>query len=146
MSMPLFGKLLFYILKNVSVSSCFLMEIDEGRPQPSVFDDSVFGEYIGSLVQHTTSAWEPAVRTDVSQHRCRSAGVHGICHVTTTCGLCEQATMTRAQNSFVDEQLARIQTTMTPVVVFADHKTMAPRPASTYDLPRKKQNLPLGSH
>ena len=50
--------------------------------------------------------------------------------------------MTRAQNSFVDEQLARIQTTMTPVVVFADHKTIAPRPASTYDLPRKKQNLP----
>ena len=47
------------------------MEIDEGRPPPSVFDDSVFVEYIGSLVQHTTSAWEPAVRTDVSQHRCR---------------------------------------------------------------------------
>ena len=34
-----------------SVSSCFLMEIDKVCPQPSVFDDSIFGEYIGSLVK-----------------------------------------------------------------------------------------------
>ena len=34
---------------NVSVSSCFLMEIDKGCLQPSVFDESIFGEYIGSL-------------------------------------------------------------------------------------------------
>ena len=34
-----------------SVSSCFLMEIDKGCLQPSVFDDSICGEYIGSLVK-----------------------------------------------------------------------------------------------
>ena len=28
----------------------FLMEIDKGCLQPSVFDDSIFGKYIGSLV------------------------------------------------------------------------------------------------
>ena len=27
---------------SVIVSSCFVMEIDKGCPQPSVFDDSVF--------------------------------------------------------------------------------------------------------
>ena len=36
---------------KVSVSSCFLMEIDKGCLQPSVFDDPIFGEYIGSLVK-----------------------------------------------------------------------------------------------
>ena len=36
---------------KVSVSSCFLMEIDKGCLQPSVYDDSIFGEYIGSLVK-----------------------------------------------------------------------------------------------
>ena len=29
----------------------FLMEIDKGCLQPSIFDDSIFGEYIGSLVK-----------------------------------------------------------------------------------------------
>ena len=36
---------------DVSVSSCFLMEVDKGCPQPPVFGDSVFGEYNGTLVQ-----------------------------------------------------------------------------------------------
>ena len=107
---------------NASVSSCFLMKIDKGCPQPSVFDDSVFGEYIGSLVQNTTGAWELAVRTDLT------------------------STTNRAQNSFVDEQLARIQTNHDDsCCCFADHKTMQLRPASTYDLAREKQNLPHGS-
>ena len=37
---------------KVGTSSCFLMEIDKGCLQPSTFDDSIFGEYIGSLVQN----------------------------------------------------------------------------------------------
>ena len=36
---------------KVGTSSCFLMEIDKGCLQPSIFDDSIFGEYIGSLVK-----------------------------------------------------------------------------------------------
>ena len=42
------------------------------------------GEYIGSLVKNAAGAWEPAVKTNVSQNRCRVFGkVHGgICHVT----------------------------------------------------------------
>ena len=36
---------------KVGVSSCFLMEIDKGCLQPSISDDSIFGEYIGSLVK-----------------------------------------------------------------------------------------------
>ena len=36
---------------KVGVSSCFLMEIDKGCLQPTVFDYSIFGEYIGSLVK-----------------------------------------------------------------------------------------------
>ena len=35
---------------KIGTSSCFLMEIDKGCLQPSIFDDSIFGEYIGSLV------------------------------------------------------------------------------------------------
>ena len=59
---------------KVSVSSCFLMEIDRGFLQPSVFDDSIFGEYIGSLVKNAAVIWEPAVKTNVSQNRCRVFG------------------------------------------------------------------------
>ena len=54
---------------KVSVSSCSLIEIDKGCLQPSVFDDSIFGEYIGSLVKSAAGAWEPAVKTNVSQNR-----------------------------------------------------------------------------
>ena len=47
------------------------MEMDKGCLQPSIFDDSIFGEYIGSLVKNAVGNWEPAVKTNVSQNRCR---------------------------------------------------------------------------
>ena len=47
------------------------MEIDKGCPQPPVFDDSMFGEYLGIRVQNRERAWEHALKTDVSQRRCR---------------------------------------------------------------------------
>ena len=50
------------------------MEIDRGCLQPSVFDDSIFGEYIGSLLKNTAGIWELAVKTNVSQNRCRVFG------------------------------------------------------------------------
>ena len=56
---------------SLGVGSCFLMEIDKWCPQPLVFDGSIFGEYLGTLVQNKDGAWEPAVKTDVSQPRCR---------------------------------------------------------------------------
>ena len=34
--------------------------------QPPVFDDSKFGEYLGTLVQNEDSSWVPAVITDVN--------------------------------------------------------------------------------
>ena len=47
----------------------------------------------------------------------------------------ERATMNRAQNSFVDEQLARIQSAHDELRCYlADHKTVQIRPATTYDL------------
>ena len=50
------------------------MEIDKGCLQQSVFDDSIFGEYIGSLVKNAAGAWEPALKTNVSQNRYRVFG------------------------------------------------------------------------
>ena len=47
------------------------MEVDKGCLQPSVFDDSISGEYIGSLVKNAAGSWEPAVKTNVSQNRFR---------------------------------------------------------------------------
>ena len=58
---------------KVSVSSCFLMEIDKGCLQPSVFDDSIFREYIGSLVKNAAGIWEPAVKT-----QCQSKPLSGV--------------------------------------------------------------------
>ena len=59
----------------------------------------------------------------------RSEKVHG------GIWLHKQATMNRAQNSFVDEQLAQIQSAHDELrCYFADHKTMQMRPATTYDL------------
>ena len=91
---------------KVSVSSCFVMEIDKGCLQPSVFDDSIFGEYTGSLLKNAAGVWEPAVKTNVSQNRCRVFGRSPWWDL--SCDddvwLHEQATMNRAQNSFVDEQ------------------------------------------
>ena len=52
----------------------------------------------------------------------------------------EQATMNRAQNSFVDEQLAQLQSAHDELrCYFADHKTMQIRPATTYDLSDKSR-------
>ena len=64
------------------------MEIDKWCPQPLVFDDSIFGEYLGTLAQNKDGAWEPALKTDVSQTRCRviSKSPCGICDVTMMCG------------------------------------------------------------
>ena len=42
---------------KVGTSSGFLMEIDKGCLQPSIFDDSIFGEYIGSLVKNAVGNW-----------------------------------------------------------------------------------------
>ena len=76
------------------------MEIDKGCLQPSVFDDSIFGENIGS-------SWELAVKINVSQNRCRvfrkSPWLNLSCD--DDVWLREQATMNRGQNSFVDEHL-----------------------------------------
>ena len=53
----------------------------------------------------------------------------------------EQATMNRAQNSFVDEQLAQIQSAHDELrCYFADHKTMQIRPVTTYDLSEKAES------
>ena len=52
----------------------------------------------------------------------------------------EQASMNRAQNSFVDEQLAQVQSAHDELrCSFADHKTMQIRPATTYDLSDKSR-------
>ena len=92
---------------KVSVSSCFLMEIDKGCLQPSVFDKSIFGEYM----KNAAGTWERAVKTKVSQNRYRVFEKSPWWNLSCddVVWLREQATMNRAQNSFVDEQLAQIQ-------------------------------------
>ena len=106
------------------------------------FDDSIFGEYIGSLVQNAVGNWELAVKTNVSQNRCRVFRKSPWWNL--SCDddvwLCEQATMNRAQNSFVDDQLEQVQSAHDELrCFFADHKTMQIRPATTYDLPDKSR-------
>ena len=52
----------------------------------------------------------------------------------------EQATMNRAQNLSVDEQLEQVQSAHDELrCYFADHKTMQIRPATTYDLSDKSR-------
>ena len=124
------------------------MEFDKGCLQPSVSDDSIFGEYIGSLVKNAVSNWEPAVKTNVSQNRFRVFRKSPWWNL--SCDddvwLREQATMNRAQNSCVYEQLEQVQSAHDELrCYFADHKTMQIRSATTYDLSDKKQNLSLGS-
>ena len=118
------------------------MEIDIGCPQPSVYDDSIFGEYIGSLVKNAAGVCELAVKTSVSQNRCRVFGKSPWWDL--SCDddvwLYEQATMNRAQHSFVDEQLQQVQSAHDELrCYFADHKTMQIRPATTYDLSDKRR-------
>ena len=118
------------------------MEIDKGCLQPSIFDDSIFGEYIGSLVKNAVGNWEPAVKTNVSQNRCRVFWKSPWWNLSSDddVWLREQATRNRAQNSFVDEQLEQVQSTHDELrCYFADHKTMQIRPATTYDLSDKSR-------
>ena len=109
---------------KVSVSSCFLMEIDRGCLQPSVFDDSIFAEYIGSLVKNTAGIWDFAVKTNVSQNRCRVFGKSP--WLDFSCDddvwLHQQATMNRAQNSFVDEQLVQYSQHTTNIAVVSQRQ------------------------
>ena len=64
----------------------------------------------------------------------------GFCHVTMMYGSMSKATMNRAQNSFVDEQLEHIQSAHDELrCYFADHKTMQIRPATTYELSDKSR-------
>ena len=58
---------------KVGTSSRFLMEIDKECLQPSVFDDSIFGEYCGSLVKNAVGSWEPAVK-----NQCQSKPLSGV--------------------------------------------------------------------
>ena len=41
---------------SISAGCCFLMEIDKGCVQPLVFDDSIFGECLGIIVQNKDGA------------------------------------------------------------------------------------------
>ena len=82
------------------------------------------------------------MKTNVSQNRCRVFGKSPWWDL--SCDddvwLHEQATMNRAQNSFVDEQLAQIQSAHDELrCYFADHKTMQIRPVTTYDLSDKSR-------
>ena len=52
---------------KVGVSSCFLMEIHKGCLQPSIFDGSIFVEYIGSLVKNAVGNCELAVKPNQCQ-------------------------------------------------------------------------------
>ena len=54
---------------NVSVGSCFLMEIDIGCPQPPVYDDSSFGEYLGTIAQNNNGTLEPALEPPLDKRR-----------------------------------------------------------------------------
>ena len=97
---------------------------------------------MGTLVKNAARAWELAVKTDVSQIRCRVFGKSPWWDLSY-----EQATMNRAQNSFVDEQLAHIQSAHGGLrCYFADHKTMHILPASTYDLTAKSRICLLDLH
>ena len=64
----------------------------------------------GTLVQNEYGAWEPALKTDVSQHRCRVISKSPCWNL--PCDddvwLHEQATLNRAQNRLLDEQLVQI--------------------------------------
>ena len=80
------------------------------------------------------------MKTNVTQNRCRVFRKSPWWNL--SCDddvwLREQATMIRAQHSFVDEQLEQVQSAHDELrCYFADHKTMEIRPATTYDLSDK---------
>ena len=125
-----------FVFSKVSVSSCFLMEIDKGCLQPSVFDDSIFGDYFGTLVKNAAGAWEHAVKTDVRQKICRVLGKSPWWDLSCTMMF---GSMSKPP------WLAQIQSAHDELrCYFADHKTMQIRPASNIRLDCEKQNLPLG--
>ena len=77
------------------------------------------------------------MKTNVSQNRCRVFWKSPWWNLSCDDDVWfrEQATMNRAQNSFVDEQLEQVQSTHVELrCYFADHKTMQIRLATTYDL------------
>ena len=100
------------------------------------------------LVNNAAGVWELAMKTNVSQNRCRVFRKSPWWDL--SCDddvwLHEQATMNRAQNSFVDEQLEQIQSAHDELrCYFADYKT------SKYDQQRhaicliKADALPYGA-
>ena len=93
-------------------------------------------------MKNAAGVWEPAVKTNVSQNRCRVFGKSPWWDL--SCDddvwLHEQATMNRAQKSFVDKQLDQVRSAHNEFRChFADHKTMQIRPATTYDLSDKSR-------
>ena len=105
----------------------FLDRNDRGCPKPPMFGDSIYGEHMGALVRNADGAWEPGIS--------RSPWLNLPCD--DDVWLREQATMNRAQNSFVDEQWVRSQIQPSyedSCCYFADYKNLQLRPASMYDL------------
>ena len=76
--------------------------------------------YIGSLVKNAVGNWELAVKTNVSQNRCRVFWKSPWWNLSCDDDVWfrEQATMNRAQNSFVDEQLERVQSARRTSLLF----------------------------
>ena len=121
MPTPTLGEAAIRHFSKFGVSSCFLMEIDK--------------------------AWELAVKTDVSQNRCPMFGKSPWWEL--SCDddvwLHEQATMNRAQNSFVDEQSAQIPvSTRRTSLLFRRSQDDADTTSVDIRLDCEKQNLPLG--
>ena len=121
-------------VRNIGVRSCFCMEIDKGCPQPPVLDDSIFGQYIGTIVQNKDGDEEPALKTDVGQRRCRVISKCPWWNL--SCDddvwLREQGTMNRVQNRLMYEQLEHIHNqsrTNEFGCYFEDSKTLEVRPA-----------------
>ena len=115
------------------------MEIDKGCPQPLVFDGSILGEYICTIVPNKDGDWEPALKTGVSQRRCRVIFKSPWWKL--SCDddvwLREQATMNRVQIRLVDEQLEHIHNQSSYNYFgcnFAESKTLELRPASTHEM------------
>ena len=62
-----------FVFSKVSVSSCFRMEIDKGCLQPSVFDDSIFGDHLGTLVKKCSRRLGTCC-----ENRCQSKNLSGV--------------------------------------------------------------------
>ena len=127
---------------SVKPSEHFLLEMDRGCLQPALFDDAMFGEYVGTIVQSTTGEWAPARHSNSSQYKClvvrKSPWWDMSCD--DDVWLREQATMNRAQNHLVDEQLqAYTAACQTNTLYFADRVAHQVRPAAASDLPDRNR-------